>query len=38
MLLLRGKLGSETDVTINATKNVTKSKLEYMLISNDSFL
>ena len=33
-----GKLGNETHLMINTTKNITKSKLEYILIPNNFLL
>ena len=38
ILLLIDKLGNETHLMIDTTKNITKSKLKYILIANDFFL
>ena len=37
ILLQRDKLGNETHLMINTTKNIIKSKLEYIMIPNDFF-
>ena len=37
MLLQMDKLGNETHLIINTTKNIIKSKLEYIMIPNNFF-
>ena len=37
ILLQIDKLGNETHLMINTTKNIIKSKLEYIMIPNDFF-
>ena len=38
ILLQMAKLGNETQLMINTTKNIIKSKLEYTMIPNNFFL